>query len=189
MVAKDVRRVNWRLLLVGCAFVFVLVALVAALFLVPTPAVQGAIVGGLIGLITSQAALFVSRYLRERGKVICEVDAWVGSATGGDPERRHLRVRIQNTREVDVGLWGIRVVFSKRGEQQLALPLRFANDGRDVEVWHLPSKVPISRVLEVVAGADHFQIAREADKAELVMIMAGEGEYRRELPHWTALGP
>ncbi len=152
-----------------------------------SPPLQGALVVGLIGLVSSLVVLFAARYLRERGEVICEVDGWMGGSLSVDLEERHFRVKLQNKKDVGVDLWSVRAVFYVEGEQPLFLPPRFADTGQDVEVMNLPPREAISRMMLVEAGADHLRIAREAERAELVMGVAGGGELRRSLPHWTAL--
>ncbi len=108
---------NWqRLLAVGAALV--LVALVAALFFLRVAPVQGAIAGGLLGLISSQGALLVQRHLQRIGSVHCKVKAWTGGGAhyaamgvGGEGEHRRLSVNLFNERNIATTLWYVRVEF------------------------------------------------------------------------------
>jgi hypothetical protein len=196
-----VQRVTWRQL-ISAAVVLVLVALVAALFLAPLePAVQGGIVGGLLGLIASTVALFVQRRLREHGEVICEVSAWTDAYAGRDPrfdyyeepepdeyvEIRYFRVRFHNQKDVSIALWDIKVEFSKEGKEQISLEPWLTGSNPEVEPLNLPSREAMYLDLKVQAESDDKQRVKEADKAELVMTVAGGGELRKELPHWSDL--
>ncbi len=134
------------------------------------------------------AGAAVTWWLRTRGEVVCEIDpSWTGGSKGGSNEERHFRVKFQNRRDVDVGIWDFRVVFSREGQEPLEAPPNFADTRNPVDVMHLPSRVPISRILTVTIGGEFLRAALEADKTELVMTVVGEGERREELPHWGTL--
>ena len=191
-------------LLLGIAFAIVLVALALAIFVVQVPAIQGGIVGGLIGLLSSQVALLVGRYLRERGEVLLEIkDGWAGSerldvskeyiSQASDFELAPLRdvrafeVRLRNTKEVVVSLWDFSVVFS-RGEEHLAsLTPHLAATGQPLDLLNIPPKVAVSHVVRISVSKDAAMLRKvwRADKVEMTVTVAGEGQLSAALPRWT----
>jgi len=187
----------------------VLGALLLALFLVQVPAVQGGIVGGLIGLISSQVALFVARYLRERGEVDFDAKGWVRSVRTTFPEddiskaddldldvvteERHIAVRVHNPKDVSVSLWDFSVTFSKGGRQVLALIPYDTESTYRLDLLNVPAQEGVSRWVRVSVSQSAKQLRQvyEADKVEIHVTVAGEGQLSEELPSWSApdIGP
>jgi hypothetical protein len=131
------------------------------------------------------AGALVTWWLRTHGEVVCEVEpSWSGGSPGGSNETRHFRIKLQNRRDVDVGIWNVRVAFSKEGQEPREVTPSFADTGEPADVVHLPSRVPVSRVMVVTVGGDFLQAAKEADKTEVVMTVIREGERREHLPRW-----
>ncbi len=191
-------------LLLGMAFAFVLVALALAVFVVQVPAIQGGIVGGLIGLLSSQVALIVDRYLKERGEVLFEIkDGWAGGEYLNVPkeyirqasdfelaslrEARHFEVRLRNTKDVVVSLWDFSVVFS-RGEEHLAsLTPHLAATGQPLDLLNIPPKVAVSHVVHISISKDPAKLRNvwRADQVEITVTVDGEGQRSAALPRWT----
>jgi len=184
-------------------FAVVLVALVLAIFLVQVPAIQGGIVGGLLGLLSSQAALFVARYLRERGEVVIEVKGWIGSSRTSFPngnisqatareldsasEQRQFEVRVRNTKDVSVSLWDFSVVLSRGGQQVYSLDAHDTISELRLDLLNIPAQEAVLRVvrISVSESAEKLRQAYDADKVEMTVTVAGEGQRSRDLPRWS----
>ncbi len=177
----------------------ILTALVGALFFVPIPAVQGGIVGGLIGLIASQSSLWMQRWLRKQGPLQREVHAWRNVGEGTVRESRTFIIRLLNEREVGTALWNLRLVFYKDGAAWLRRrPREMAPSDKPVEVCDLPPQVTVTRTLRIwfdkpgdhLPGAgDALAKAKESEEIELVADIPGEGEaaFKAQLPLWDDL--
>jgi len=191
-------------LLLGAAAVGVLVALVLALFLVPVPAVQGGIVGGLIGLLSSQVALFTARYLRERGEVDFDVKGWVGSNRTTFPEddiskatdldldvvieERDFVVRVHNPRDVNITLWDFKVTFSQGEQQPLVLYPYDIVSGYRLDPLNVPAQEGVERWVRVSVSKSAKQLRQVygAAKVEITVTVVGENEPRsKQLPRWS----
>jgi hypothetical protein len=165
----------------------------------------GVVVGGLVSLAVSVVVLFVQRLLRERGELHPEV-AWTsGGFTGGRSGRkglgREFEVKFFNNRDVDLALWDIRLEFYKGSERTIRLSLNFADDPNRslVRVLNLPSRIAISRTMEMVVEGDSWdavnptlRLLKEADRAEFVGVIPGGEEIREKLkgepPSWPRAG-
>jgi len=156
------------------AVAFVLIALVAALLLVPVPAVQGAIVGGLIGLMTSQATVLVQRYLRGRGNVECVLSEWRQVASGSRVGYR-CTAKFFNHKDVTVALWNITIVFYT----ETGAKLGSVEPGTDYDTnprnIDLPSRVSRDKMLQVEgpSGGDLQQWTENAARIVLRADMPG----------------
>lgn len=152
-----------------------------------SPQLQGALVGGLIGLVSSLSALLVQRRMRTRGEVHCEIVAWVGSAVSpGVFEEKHFEVRFFNEKEVGVGLWNVVVEFrDEEGRLMAGLYPKFVVDGRPVEVLDLPSRVPLSWTMTVTAGGPiQLPKVRRAPTVRFTADLPGGGRFEKAMPTW-----
>lgn len=152
-----------------------------------SPPLQGALVGGLIGLVSSLAALLVQRHMRTRGEVHCKIVAWVGSAISPDVfEERHFEVRFFNEKEVGVGMWNVLVEFrDEEGGLMAGLYPKFADNGRTVEVLNLPSRVPLSWTMIVTAGGPiQLPKVRRAPTVRFTADLPGGGRFEKAMPTW-----
>lgn len=149
------------------------------------PAVQGAIVGALIGLISGQALLLMQRYLRGRGNVHTEIDAWLVRSGLPGVERRTFKVRFFNEKDIGIALWEVHVEFSKGDMRQTLYPLT-AETRESIGVLNLPSRIGRSWVMQLDAQGDILSRVKEADKVELVALIPGGEEFREALIPWDA---
>lgn len=162
-----------------------------------SPELQGAVVGGLIvfvsSLVVGVTTLVLARWLRRRGKLRCQIDAWSGGAYGAIRENRAFTVRILNEREVGTALWNLRVVFYKDGNPWLSQRPTYTRDSSPVDLVDLPPQVTVTKVFQLafgvpsdaVEGADLTK-ARESDAVKLVADIPGDGEgtFEEDLPPW-----
>jgi hypothetical protein len=181
-----------RRLLVGWVLAFglpsLVVVLVVALFVVPVPAVQGGIVGGLIGLLSSQATLYVQRWLRERGELRCSVRAWTNATAGTEREERSFELQFFNEKDVNLALWDIKVKFYKPGEPPVtripkAVPGTIGA-GSTVSSLNLPSRVTTDYALVVKANEETQAQLKASDRAEFVGTFPGGEGFTCEMPAW-----
>jgi hypothetical protein len=192
---------NWQRLL-GAVTALVLVGLVAALFFLQIPPVQGAIAGGLLGLVSSQGALLVQRYLRRTGDVHCSIRAWTGAGDriatlgmgGGEGEHRDFSVNLLNERDVATALWHIRVEFYRDGVPWYSVePVKATSYTDKVDYLDLPSQTTVRRnlTLNIVAeddlGRSNLQKVKDSDEVKLVAEVPGQQElFEKDLPLWDA---
>jgi hypothetical protein len=170
----------------------------------------GVVVGGLVSLIVAVVLMFVQRLLRTLGELRREVTWTSGGFTGGrSPGRkgvgREFEAKFCNTRDVDIALWDIRLEFYKGSERTARLSLNFADDPNrsPVRVLNLPSKIAISRTMEMVVEGDTWdavnptlRLLKEANRAEFVGVIPGGEEIREEIreelkgepPPWPRAG-
>ncbi len=162
-----------------------------------SPQLQGAIVGGLIGFVSSLvvgvSTLVLSRRLRRSGKLRCQINAWSGGAYGAIRESRTFTVRLLNEKEVGTALWNLRVVFYKNGNPWLSKRPTYTREPPPVDLVDLPPQVTVTQVFQLsfgvpsdaVEGADLTK-ARESDAIKLVADIPGDGEgaFEEDLPPW-----
>jgi hypothetical protein len=142
------------------------------------------LLGSLLGV---ALGLFGERYIRERGKVRCEIDAWSGeeNPSFGAPEVHHFEVNIYNEKDVALALWDIHMeVVPEDGEPE-RVGLQFARTtGEWVSVLNLPSRVAISEGMRVTAGGATLYRIKHARKLRFVGVIPGGKEFSKDLPRW-----
>jgi hypothetical protein len=173
-----------------------------------SPELQGVLVGGLVGFVSSIGTLIVARWLRSRwGNVRCEI-AWLPEQTAGSVDspgglevrERRLTVTFLNRKEVPVTVWGMQVVFYKGGkplDEWLRPNMQFAVPGggiRPMDLVNLPPRVHITSTmsLHVFRNLDDdslrgqkLQAVHEADRVEFVAILDGARDIKTELAPWN----
>ena len=176
------------------AIVGLVAILAVAAILVPSPRLQGVIVGGLIGVVASVVTLFGQYYLRRSDPLIWDIKAWSASQDGALNTWRDFVVRILNTREIGTALWNVRVVFYKDSEQPFGVTPRLSvgevSEQRLIEVIDLPPQETVTRHLRVsfpsneVASIDKV---KNADRVKLVADIPGEGKnvFEEDLSLWS----
>ena len=156
-----------------------LVAILAiAAILVPSPRLQGVIVGGMIGVVGSTVTLFGQYYLRRSTPLIWDIKAWSDSRDGVLNTWRDFVVRIVNTREIGTALWNVQVVFYKKGEEPFAITPRLSVVGDQplIEVIDLPPQETVTRHLRVLlptSEVDPIDKVKTADKVKLLADIPG----------------
>ena len=168
--------------------------LLVALFVVQVPAVQGGIVGGLVGLLSSQATVYIQRLLRERGEVRCFVRAWSNATTGGERELRAFEMRFFNEKDVSIALWDVKVEFHKNDESPITVfPLGGAYGtpgyGARFSSLNLPSRVAVDYPMYMEVGEENLQKLKDSERVEFVGTIPGGEVFRKELPSWQELRP
>jgi hypothetical protein len=152
-----------------------------------SPELQGAIVGGFIALAGSFGALLMNRYLRERGELQCEINAWVHTYANPGQEARDFEVRFFNNKDVSTALWNIRVEFFKDDALSVSLNPKNLTTGAPIEELNMPSRVTLSWVMRLQASEDaeeHLRQVQETDRSEFVGTIPGGKEFRREMVPW-----
>ncbi len=108
-----------------------------------SPQLQGAIVGGLIGFVSSFVTgvftLLLARRLRRSGKLRCEINAWSGGSYGAVRDSRTFTVRLLNEKEIGTALWNLRVVFYKDGKPWLSQMPTQTRTQSPIDVVDLPT--------------------------------------------------
>ena|SRR5918995_623368 len=166
-----------------------LVAILAiAAILVPSPRLQGVIVGGMIGVVGSAVTLFGQYYLRRSAPLIWDIKAWSDSQDRVLNTWRDCVVRIVNTREIGTALWNVQVVFYRKGEEPFAITPRLSVGEQPlIEVIDLPPQKTVTRHLRVsiptneVASIDKV---KTAGKVKLRADIPGGGLFEDDLPAW-----
>ncbi len=141
------------------------------------------LLGTLLGV---ALGLFGERWLRQRGKISCEV---------GELRQRHnsvadelvLDVAFTNDKDINVPIY-IRVEFHREGREPVRLHPQFLGaHGRwnSREVLNLPARAAIHETLRLSPVDDQRQAAKEAHKVEFVADLSRFGTKRIELaPPW-----
>jgi hypothetical protein len=158
-------------------------------------AVQGAIVGGLIGLIgslvVSRATLRTEHQLKRRGELLYEIEAWTAFNPGGD-NARDLSLLFFNNTQTDAAFWKIGIEFREEEEgPRYKLMLSDALTRERVDTMSLPSGQPVSCRLRAFEDTDIVppDAPRPSMNLELVGEMPGGKEFRVQLPSWHAPPP
>ena len=148
--------------------------------------VAGGVVGGVLGIVGVAVGLFGERYIRERGKVRCEIDAWTGAdnPSFGAPEVRHFEVNLYNEKDVALALWDIHVEFVPEDGEPERVGLELTSTGERVSMLNLPSHVAISEGMRVTARGATLHRIQHARKLRFVGIIPGGKEFSKELPRW-----
>jgi len=146
----------------------------------------GSIIAGAFTLLGVALGLFGERYIRERGKVRYEIDAWTGAdnASFGAPEVRHFEVNLYNEKDVTLALWDVHMEFVPEDGEPERVGLQLASTGERVDVLNLPSHVAISEVMQVTARGATLHRIKHARKLRFVGIIPGGKEFSKELPSW-----
>jgi hypothetical protein len=168
------------------------VVLVVALFVVEVPAVQGGIVGGLIGLLSSQVTLYFQRLLRERGKLRCSVRAWTNARGGTEREERSFNISFFNEKDVNLALWDIKVKFHKESAKEREYPITLvprgdygtSGAGSPFSSLNLPSRVSIDYAMFLRASETTQERLKASDRGEFVGVLPGGEVFTCELPSW-----
>ena len=157
-------------------------------------AVQGAIVGGLIGLIgslvVSRATLRAEHQLKRRGLLRYEIEAWTAFKPGGD-NARDLSLLFFNDTQTDAAFWKVGIEY-RAEEEGPRYKLRLFNGPTDevVDTMSFPSGQPVSCELRAYEyrGLAPPDAPRPSRNLELVGEMPGGKEFRIQLPPWHAPG-
>ncbi len=171
--------------------IVVVIALVTALFLVEIPAVQGAAVGGLVGVIgsvvTGVSTLLLAYRLRRTGEIRHRSpNNWIGATYGAVQESRTFSIRLLNERDTGTALWDLQVVFYKDGRPWLSQVPRQTQADTPVDLLDLPPNETVTQVFKVTfnTGGDALRKARESDRIKLIANIPGEGTFEEDLPSW-----
>jgi hypothetical protein len=141
----------------------------------------GVMVGGVIGVLGSVVAQYVSRHLRTQGELHCEVNAWTGGNIGAFKEELHFEVKVFNEKDVGIGLWDISIVFCRSGEEPVSFRPKFGADGRSVDLLNIPSRIPMSWTMGIEAQAGPLLAVRKADKVEFRGRFPGGQPFQKDM--------
>jgi hypothetical protein len=165
-------------------------ALVVAAVLVPTPRFQGVIVGGLIGMVAGLIISFVQHHLRRSGKLHREIRAWTTVSDAGEKSTRRFVLRILNEKDVGTALWNLKVVFYKYGkrlhDETPWETIREMASTVMVDQIELPSQVTVEKILTLELYSTDLQKATDADAIRIVADIPGGSVFEENLPSWQS---
>lgn len=166
-------------------------ALLAALFLLKTPALKGAAVGGLIGVIgsivTGALTQVLARHLRRTGELRRRLNAWMSANNGAEMESRTFSIRLLNERDTGTALWDLQVVFYKDGKAWLSQKPQRTRYQIVVDVVDIPPYETVTQVLQIRFNTVDPALtkARESDRIVLVAEIPGGAMFEESLPLWN----
>jgi hypothetical protein len=150
--------------------------------------VSAAIITGIFTLLGVALGLFGERYIRERRRVHCEVDAWTGAENPsyGAPEVRHFATTFYNNKDVALALWDVRMEFVPADGDPESVKLRNTSAGDQVDVFNLPPRMAVSEVMQVTAGGETLHKIKHARALRFAGTFPGGKEFSKDLPRWDS---
>ena len=150
------------------------------------------IVGIVVPVLLALAAVFGPRWLRQRGKVECEVLDWRPWRTNLHPQQRRLFLRFYNDKEIPVAVRRLGIEWSK-GSKPLAEwahpNMQFVDEHQRpsaLGIVDLPPRREVRRTIVITPGRDDIvRELAEMDRAVFVAHIDRVGDVSEGLtPPW-----
>lgn len=140
---------------------------------------------GVFTLLGVALGLFGERYLRERGKLDCQVEAWTGGAwSSRTQEFRHFEVRFYNAKEIALPVWDIHMELASDGKAPERVELYSTSTGAKVSMLNVAPSTVVSEGLKATVGGELLESLRRGRKARFVGAIPGRRGVSKDLPPW-----